>query len=65
MPLRKNNLKIVLLQLLMLLFLFSCNSNSSSSSSTDSNRVSYFVKGGFGLYANGVNGIKYGILNFT
>ena len=60
MPLRKNNLKIVLLQLLMLLFLFSCNSNSSSSSSTDSNRVSYFVKGGFGLYANGGNGVKYG-----
>ena len=60
MPLRKNNLKIVLLQLLMLQFLFSCNSNSSSSSSTDSNRVSYFVKGGFGLYANGGNGVKYG-----
>jgi len=60
MPLRKDNLKIVLLQLVMLLFLFSCNSNSSGSSSTDSNRVSYFVKGGFGLYANGGNGVKYG-----
>ena len=60
MPLRKDNLKIVLLQLVMLLFLFSCNSNSSGSSSTDSNRVSYFVKGGFGLYGNGGNGVKYG-----
>ena len=58
MPLRKDNLKIVLLQLLMLLFLFSCNSKSSGSSSTDSNRLSYFVNGGFGLYANGGNGVK-------
>ena len=58
MPFRKDNLMIVLLQLLMLLFLFSCNSNSSGSSSTDSKRVSYFVKGGFGLYANGGNGVK-------
>ena len=56
MPLRKNNLKIILFQLVILPFLFSCNSSSSSSSSTDS----YFVKGGFGLFANGGNGVKYG-----
>ena len=57
MPLRKDNLKIILFQLVILPFLFSCNS---SSSSTDSNSGSYFVKGGFGLFANGGNGVKYG-----
>ena len=57
MPLRKDNLKIILLQLVILPFLFSCNSSSSSS---DSNSGSNFVKGGFGLYANGGNGVKYG-----
>ena len=60
MPLRKDNLKIILFQLVILPFLFSCNSSSSSSSSTDSNSGSYFVKGGFGLFANGGNGVKYG-----
>jgi len=66
MPLRKDNLKINLFQLVILPFLFSCNSSSSSSSSTesssntDSNSGSYFVKGGFGLFANGGNGVKYG-----
>ncbi len=60
MPLRKNNLKIILFQLVILPFLFSCNSSSSSSSSSDSNSGSYFVKGGFGLFANGGNGVKYG-----
>ena len=67
MPLKKDNLKIILFQLVILPFLFSCNSSSSSSSSTDntttsteSNSGSYFVKGGFGLFANGGNGVKYG-----
>ena len=60
MSLRKDNLKIILFQLVILPFLFSCNSSSSSSSSTDSNSGSYFVKGGFGLFANGGNGVKYG-----
>ena len=67
MPLRKDNLKIILFQLVILSFLFSCNSSSSSSSSTDnttttteSNSGSYYVKGGFGLFANGGNGVKYG-----
>ena len=54
------NLKIILFQLVILPFLFSCNSSSSSSSSSDSNSGSYFVKGGFGLFANGGNGVKYG-----
>ena len=72
MPLRKDNLKIILFQLVILPFLFSCNSSSSSSSSSSStescssssstviNSGSYLVKGGFGLYANGGNGVKYG-----
>ena len=60
MTLRKDNLKIILFQLVILPFLFSCNSSSSSSSSSDSNSGSYFVKGGFGLFANGGNGVKYG-----
>ena len=60
MPLRKDNLKIILFQLVILPFLFSCNSSSSSSSSSDSNSGSYFVKGGFGFFANGGNGVKYG-----
>ena len=60
MPLRKDNLKIILFQLVILPFLFSCNSSSSSSSNTDSNSGSYFVNGGFGLWANGGNGVKYG-----
>jgi len=60
MPLRKDNLKIILFQLVILPFLFSCNSSSSSSSNTDSNSGSYFVKGGFSLWANGGNGVKYG-----
>ena len=75
MPLRKFNLKIILFLLVILPFLFSCNksssssssssstvscSSSSSSSSTVSNSGSYLVKGGFGLYANGGNGVKYG-----
>ncbi len=60
MPLRKDNLKIILFQLVILPFLFSCNSSSSSSSSTDSNSGSYFVKGGVGLFSNGGNGVKYG-----
>ena len=59
-PLRKFNLKIILLQLAILPFLFSCNSSSSSSSSSDSNSGSYFINGGFGLWANGGNGVKYG-----
>ena len=58
MTLKKNNLKIILFQLVILPFLFSCNSSSSSSSSTDSNSGSYFVKGGFGFFANGGNGVK-------
>ena len=67
MPLRKYNVKIILFLLVILPFLFSCNSSSSSSSSTDnttttteSNSGSYFVKGGFGLFANGGNSVKYG-----
>ena len=60
MTLRKDNLKIILVQLVILPFLFSCNSSSSSSSSTDSNSGSYFVKGGFGLFANYGNSVKYG-----
>ena len=60
MPLRKDNLKIILFQLVILPFLISCNSSSSSSSSSYSNSGSYFVKGGFGLFANGGNGVKYG-----
>jgi hypothetical protein len=36
MPLRKDNLKIILFQLVILPFLFSCNSSSSSSSSSSS-----------------------------
>lgn len=60
MPLRKNNLKIILFQLVILPFLFSCNSSSSSSSSTDSNSGSYFVKGGFGLFINRGIGSEYG-----
>ena len=72
MPLRKDNLKIILFQLVILPFLFSCNKSSSSSSSssstvscsssssTVSNSGSYLVKGGFGLYANGGSGVKYG-----
>ena len=67
MTLRKDNLKIILFQLVILPFLFSCSSSSSSSSSTDnttttteSNSGSYFVKGGFGLWANRGNGVKYG-----
>ena len=59
MPLRKDNLKIILFQLVILPFLFSCNSSSSSS---DSDSGSYFVKDGFGLFANGGNGVKYGNL---
>ncbi len=74
MPLRKDNLKIILFQLVILPFLFSCNSSSSSSSSTEScsscsstersssiesNSGSYLVRGGFGLFANGGNGVKY------
>ena len=57
MPLKKDNLKIILLTLVIFPFLFSCNSSSSSS---DSDSGSYFVKGGFGLWANGGNGVKYG-----
>ena len=60
MPLRKESLKIILFQLIILPFLFSCNSSSSSSSSTESNSGSYFVNGGFGLFANGGNSVKYG-----
>jgi len=60
MPLRKDNLKIILFQLVILSFLFSCNSSSSSSSSTDSNSGSYFVKGGFGLFINRGIGSEYG-----
>ena len=60
MPLRKDNLKIILFQLVILPFLFSCNSSSSSSSNTDSNSGSYFVNGGFDLWANGGNSVKYG-----
>jgi hypothetical protein len=52
MPLRKDNLKIILFQLVILPFLFSFNSSSSSSSNTDSNSGSYFVNGGFGLWAS-------------
>ena len=58
MPLRKDNLKIILFQLVILPFLFSFNSSSSSSSSTESssntdgNSGSYFVNGGFGLWAS-------------
>ena len=57
MPLKKDNLKIILLTLVIFPFLFSCNSSSSSS---ESDSGSYFVKGGFGLWANGGNGVKYG-----
>ena len=60
MPLRKDNLKIILFQLVILPFLFSFNSSSSSSSNTDSNSGSYFVNGGFDLWANGGNSVKYG-----
>ena len=60
MPFRKDNLKIILLQLVIFPFLLSCNSSSSSSSSNDSDSDSYFVKDGFGLFANGGNGVKYG-----
>ena len=43
----------------------SCSSSSNSSSSerissSESNSVSYLVRGGFGLFANGGNGVKYG-----
>ena len=72
MPLRKFNVKIIFFLLVNLPFLFSCNKSSSSSSSssstescsssssTVSNSGSYLVKGGFGLFANGGNGVKYG-----
>ena len=60
MPLKKDNLKIFILTLVILPFLFSCNSSSSSSSSSDIHSGNYFVKDGFGLFANGGNGVKYG-----